>query len=246
MTTLPEIEKAILGLPPSECERLEEWLSALIHTPRRVGEPAVAYAGAMSFPMTFEEYLEFEEQSRVRHEYIAGEIFAMTGVTKRHNRIAGNLYYAFVTHLKGGPCDTYMSDVKVKLRVNRDIHAYYPDVMVVCDRDPKEDRYVADPKLIVEVLSASTAGVDRHEKRVAYREIPTLEEYVIVAQDSAVVMVFRRAENWQSIVLASLEATLEVHSIALTVPLARIYEGETLGAADPGRETGDQSPHFCR
>ena len=110
MTTLPEIERVILGLPPAECERP----------------------------------------------------FAMTGVTKRRNRISGRLYSAFASHLKGGPCDAYVSDVKVKLRVNRDIHAYYPDVMVVCGRGPKVDRYVADPKLVVEVLSTSTAGVDRH------------------------------------------------------------------------------------
>lgn len=226
MTTLPEMEKVILGLPPAECERLEEWLSILIHTPRRVAEPAVAYAGAMSFPMTFEEYLEFEEPSRIRHEYIAGEIFAMTGVTKRHNRISGRLYSAFTNHLKGGPCDAYISDVKVKLRVNHDIHAYYPDVMAVCGRDPKEDRYVADPKLVVEVLSTSTAGVDRHEKRIAYREIAALEEYVIVAQDSAEVTIFRRHESWQPTMLESLDASLELRSIGLTVPLAQIYEGE--------------------
>lgn len=228
MTTLPEIEKAILRLPPAECERLEEWLSTLSRTPRRVAEPAVAYTGAMSFPMTFEEYLEFEEQSRIRHEYIAGEIFAMTGVTKRHNRIAGNLYYACAGHLRGGPCDIYMSDVKVKIRVNRDTHAYYPDLMVVCGRDPQEDRYVADPKLIVEVLSTSTAGVDRHEKRVAYREIPTLEEYVIVAQESVEVTIYRRAEDWRPRVLGSLEASIELVSIGLALRLAEVYEGEEL------------------
>lgn len=228
MTTLPEIEKAILRLPPAECARLEEWLSALTHMPRRVGEPAAAYAGAMSFPMTFEEYLEFEEQSRIRHEYIAGEIFAMTGVTKRHNRIAGRLYRAFADHLKGGPCDAYISDVKVKLRVNRDTHAYYPDVMVVCDRDPQEDRYVADPKLVVEVLSSSTAGVDRHEKRVAYREIPTLEEYVIIAQESVEVTVFRLEQNWEPVALNALESILELRSIGLTLPLAHVYQGEAM------------------
>lgn len=228
MTTLSEIEKAILRLPPAECERLEEWLSALTHTPRRVAEPAVAYAGGMSFPMTFEEYLEFEEQSRIRHEYIAGEIFAMTGVTKRHNRIAGNFYHAFAMHLKGGPCDAYMSDVKVKLQVNRDTHVYYPDVMVVCDRDPNEDRYVADPKLIVEVLSTSTAGVDRHEKRIAYREIAALEEYVIAAQESIEVTVYRRADEWRPVILESCDAIIELTSIGLTLQLAQIYEREAM------------------
>lgn len=229
MTTLSEIERTILELPPAECERLAEWLLSLMQTPRRIAEPpAAAYAGGMSFPMTFEEYLEFEEQSRIRHEYIAGEIFAMTGVTKRHNRIAGRIYGAFASHLAGGPCDAYISDVKVRLQVNRDTHVYYPDVMVVCDRDPNEDLYVANPKLIVEVLSASTAGVDRHEKRVAYREITTLKEYVIVAQKGVEVTVFRRDENWMPVVLDALEAAVELPSIGLTLPLAQIYDGEAL------------------
>lgn len=235
MTTLPVIEKAILDLPPAECERLAEWLSALMLTPRRVAEPALAYAGAMSFPMTLEEYLEFEEHSRVRHEYIAGEIFAMTGATKRHNRIAGRLYQAFAGHLKGSSCDPYISDVKVKLQVNRDVHVYYPDVMVVCGRDPQEDRYVANPKLIVEILSTSTAGVDRHEKRVAYRGIAELEEYVIVAQHAIEVAVFRRAEDWQPTVLESLEATLDLRSISLQMSLAQIYEGEAVAAGSSAR-----------
>ena len=228
MTTLPAIEQAILNLPPAECARLAEWVSALMQSSRRVAEPAAAYAGAMSFPMTLEEYLEFEEQSRIRHEYIAGEIFAMTGATKLHNRIAGRIYHALATHLKGGPCDAYISDVRVKLRVNRDTHVYYPDVMVVCGRDPDEDRYVANPKLIVEVLSTSTAGVDRHEKRVAHREIAALEEYVIVAQDTIEVTVLRREEKWEAEVLGSPESILELRSIGLSLPLARIYEGERL------------------
>lgn len=228
MTTLIGIEKAILNLPPAECGRLAEWLSALMQTSRRVAEPTVAYAGAMPFPMTLEEYLEFEEHSRVRHEYIAGEIFAMTGMTKRHNRIAGRLYSTFAGHLKGGPCDPYVSDVRVKVQVNRDVHVYYPDVMVVCDRDPQEDRYVANPKLIVEVLSGSTAGVDRHEKRVAYRGIAALEEYVIVAQEAIQVTVFRRDEGWRPVVLESRDSILELRSIDLRMPLAQIYGDETM------------------
>jgi len=232
VTTLSEIEKTILRLPPAECERLADWLSSLMQTPRRVAEPATAYAGGMSFPMTFEEYLQFEEQSRIRHEYIAGEIFAMTGVTKRHNRIAGRIYRAFASHLGGSPCDAYISDVKVRLQVNRDTHAYYPDVMVVCDRDPNEDAYIANPKLIVEVLSPSTTGVDRHEKRIAYREITALEEYVIVAQNAIEVTVFRREGNWAPVVLDALESALELGSIGLVLSLAQIYEGEAISGSD--------------
>lgn len=226
MATLPEIEEAILTLPSAERARLAEWFAEIMATPRGVAEPVAPYAGQLRFPMTFEEYLEFEEHSRNRHEYLAGEIFAMSGPTKLHNRIAGRLYNAFATHLKGGPCDSYMAEIKVKIQVNRDIYVYYPDVMVVCGRDPQEDRYAADPKLIVEVLSPSTAGVDRHEKRVNYGWIPTLEEYVIAAQESMEVIVFRRREDWRPVVVRSPDATLELRSIGLTIPLAQIYDGE--------------------
>jgi Uma2 family endonuclease len=85
---------------------------------------------------------------------------------------------------------------------------------------------VANPKVIVEVLSTSTAGVDRQEKRIAYREIAELEEYLIVAQESAQVTIFRRSESWQPVILDSLEESLELRSVGLTIPLAQIYEGE--------------------
>ena len=226
MDTVPEIEKSILRLPPAECVRLAEWLAELMQTPRRVAESARAYAARQDLPLTLEEYLEYEEHSRVRHEYLAGEIFAMTGVTKEHNRIAGRFYLALAHHLQGGPCEPFISDVKVKLQVNRDNYVYYPDVMVVCGRETDDDRYVADPKLIVEVLSASTAGVDRHEKRMNYRWISALEEYVVVAQEGVEVTIFRRAAEWEPVVLESLDATLELRSVDLHLPLAQIYEGE--------------------
>ncbi|MDE2450425.1 MAG: Uma2 family endonuclease [Gammaproteobacteria bacterium] len=179
-------------------------------------------------PMTFEEYLELEANSRVRHEYLAGEVFAMCGVTPRHNRIAAGIYSTFRDHLRGGPCEPYIAEVAVKLRISRDDYAYYPDVMVVCGREKAEERFFTDPKLIVEVLSPSTASVDRHEKRIAYRRIPALEEYVIVAQDAVEVTAFRRQEGWEPVVLGSIDSVLELRSIDLRVPLARVYEDEAV------------------
>jgi Uma2 family endonuclease len=132
--------------------------------------------------MSFDEYMELEERSLTKHEYVAGQVFAMSGVTKRHNRIAGRLYCACADHLRGGPCAPYISDVKVRLTVGKDTCVYYPDVMVVCSPHESEDRYVADPKLIAEVLSDSTARTDRHEKRIHYGGIRALEEYLPLAQ----------------------------------------------------------------
>lgn len=234
MNTLADIEKAILTLSRVECDRLVEWLEMFRRDRRRVCEPGTKYRAEPDSPMTFEEYLEVEANSQIRHEYLGGEVFAMSGVTPRHNRIASRLHGAFREHLKGGPCDSYMSEVAVKLRMSRDDYAYYPDVMVVCGREKGDERFFTDPKLIVEVLSPSTAGVDRHEKRIAYRCIAALEEYVIVAQDTIEVTVFRREEGWKSELLESRGSILELRSIGLSLPLAEIYAGETLGDVDPG------------
>ena len=227
MTTLAEIETAVLNLSQVEFHRLLEWLTPLTQNRLRIAEPQPAYR-VEPYPMTLEEYLEFEASSRIRHEYLAGEVIAMSGATPRHNRLAGQFYEAFRTHLKGGPCRTYMGDVQVKLRISRDDYVYYPDVMVVCGREKEGERFFTDPKLIVEVLSPSTASVDRHEKRIAYRRIATLEEYVIVAQDAVEVTAFRREEDWAPVVLGSLDAVLELRSIDLRVPLAGVYEDESV------------------
>jgi Uma2 family endonuclease len=211
-----------------EFQKLAEWLTELDQNRLRVAEPRTEYRADAGHPMTVEEYLEFESGSRIRHEYLAGEVFAMSGVHPRHNRIAGKLYQAFGNHLKGGPCEPYMGDVKVKLRANRDDYVYYPDVMVVCGRQQPEQPFVTNPKLIVEVLSRSTAGVDRHEKRVNYRWIAALEEYVIVAQSVTEVTLFRRDEAWRPTVLHARDSILELRSIDFRVPLAQIYEGELM------------------
>lgn len=227
MTTLAEIERAVLGLSQVEFNRLVEWLTPLTENRLRVAEPQSAYRFE-PYPMTLEEYQDLQASSRIRHEYLAGEVIAMSGATPRHNRLTGRLYEAFSAHLKGGPCRSYMSEVQVRLRISRDDYVYYPDVMVVCTREREGERFFTDPKLIVEVLSPSTASVDRHEKRIAYRRIAALEEYIIVAQDAVEVTAFRREKAWEPVVLGSLDSVLELCSIDLRVPLALIYEGETM------------------
>lgn len=227
MTTLAEIEGAVLKLSQVEFQRLIAWLTPLTQNRLRVTEPQAPYR-VDPYPMTLEEYQELEASSRIRHEYLAGEIIAMSGATPRHNRLAGQFYEAFRAHLKRGPCRPYMGEVQVKLRISRDDYVYYPDVMVVCGHEREGERFFTDPKLIVEVLSPSTASVDRHEKRIAYRRIPALEEYVIVAQESIEVTVHRRVEDWVPAVLDRPDSILELGSIGLALPLAQIYEGEAV------------------
>ncbi len=230
MDTLQQIERSILNLSQIEFERLTEWLRELMQAPFRIAEPPARKPIEFGDRMTFEEYLDYEAGSRIRHEYLAGDLFAMSGVTRRHNRIASRLHRAFEDHLKGSPCEVYISEVMVKLRVSRDDYVYYPDVMVVCDRGRPEERFVTDPKLIVEVLSPSTEHVDRGEKRYNYRWVASLEEYVTVAQAAPQITVYRRAEDWKPVVLESPDAIVELCSIGLAFPVKQVYEEERRAA----------------
>jgi Uma2 family endonuclease len=175
--------------------------------------------------ISVEDYLKFEADGQVRHEYIGGRTHAMAGTSEQHNLIAGNVFNAFFNHLRGGPCKTYMADFKVRLEINREDILYYPDVMVACVRDGVEKYYLRYPKIIVEVLSESTEAIDRREKLLNYPTISTLAEYVLIAQDTREVTVHRREEQWRPVLLTLPEALVEFRSIKLTLPLAQIYEG---------------------
>jgi Uma2 family endonuclease len=175
--------------------------------------------------LSVEDYLAGEEASELKHEYIGGVVYAMAGVTKRHNLIAQNICQAFRQRLKGGPCSIFISDVKVQLKLQQQDVFYYPDVMVGCDLRDTGPLSLRFPKLLVEVSSESTERVDRHEKLAAYQTIETLNEYVIIAQDRAEVTVFRRAGNWFPEVLTELGSTLNLTALDLALPLSAIYEG---------------------
>ena len=113
----------------------------------------------------------------VKHEYGAGQIFAMVGVSRDHNRIALNLFKLLEAHLYGGPCQIYVAEVKV--RVEKADAFYYPDIAVTCDASDTEKYYLTHPCLIVEVLSPSTEGIDRREKLMAYQQLESLQEYIL-------------------------------------------------------------------
>ena len=128
-----------------------------------------------------EEYLDGELHSDIRHELINGVAYAMVGATTNHNRISRNVLTEATVHLKGQPCEPFGADMKVKVGKN----FYYPDVMVDCSEDAGgKDLFKQNPVFIVEVLSDSTQLFDRKAKFAAYRDIPTLEEYVLIEQRS--------------------------------------------------------------
>jgi Uma2 family endonuclease len=228
MNTVQEIKQAILRLPEAERESIATWLGNGSDTDSNYGvsEPALAYASSPASPLlTADEYLEFEQTADGRHEFVAGVLYAMAGPSKRHNRIAVNLVAAFHGHVRGGPCDAYISDVKLRLKVGHDDVFYYPDVMVACQREDASEYYLQLPKLIIEVLSPSTEKTDRREKALNYRQIATLEEYVLIAQNRPHVEIQRRADDWRPTLVTSLDAIAEFRSIGLSLPLTQIYEG---------------------
>jgi Uma2 family endonuclease len=232
MHTVEEIKQAILQLCAAERERIATWLDSDADSSYTAAEPATAYANSPVSPLlTADEYLEFEHTCDVRHEFVAGTLYAMADPSKSHNLIAGNLIATFHGHVRGGPCNAYVSAIKLRLKVGHDDLFYYPDVMVACEREDASEYYLQLPKLIIEVLSPSTEKIDRREKALNYRQIATLEEYVLVAQNRPHVEIQRRADNWQPTVVTSLDATAEFHSIGLSMPLTQIYEDTHVSAS---------------
>ena len=168
--------------------------------------------------ITEEEYLKGELTSEIKHEYIDGYVYAMSGASKNHDRIALYLLRKFGNHLEKSPCEPFTSDMKVKVGTKY----FYPDVTVVCDDKTQAEYYTESPAILVEVLSKSTRRRDEKLKRMIYQTIPTLQEYVLIEQDFVDVEVCRRSEGWVSnhFFLGD-EVTFE--SIGLTVPVEEIY-----------------------
>lgn len=174
-----------------------------------------------------DEYLENEKASPVRHEYLAGLVYAMAGASATHNVIALNLASRLRAHLRGKPCRTFMSDMKVKIEA---IDAfYYPDVLVACDPSDNAVYFRTNPVLIIEVTSPTTAVTDRREKLLAYQKIPGLREYVLIAQDEISVQVYRRAKNgrWWEETLGP-DDVIELESVDLNMPVKEAYEDVNL------------------
>lgn len=144
--------------------------------------------------MTAEEYLEWEAKQEFRHEYVDGEIIAMTGGSLPHNDIALNFYTALRPHVRQRGYRVNVSNAKVQARKNS--RYFYPDVVISCYPDDLKSReFIQQPKAIVEVLSPSTANYDRTKKLKYYRQIPSLQEYVLVESEEIAVEVFQRGEG---------------------------------------------------
>jgi len=149
---------------------------------------------AADLRMSVPEFLAWDATQSQKHEFVGGEVFAMAGAEDRHVTVSGNLYVALRQHLRGTPCRTFMSDMK--LFVASDDAFYYPDVFVTCGAaDPASAHSKSEASFIAEVLSPSTAAYDRGAKFASYRRLPTLAEYLLVDLDTRRSDLFRKGAD---------------------------------------------------
>jgi Uma2 family endonuclease len=171
--------------------------------------------------MTPQEYFAFEEKTPLKHEYLDGLVYAMVGATARHNTIAGNIFVELRTRRRQG-CEVFISDMKLKVKLAVGEFYYYPDLLVSCSTADRDPLFREQPAVLVEVASPSTLRIDRGEKLGVCREIPSLQEYVIVGQDRALIEVYRRRSDWAREALSPGEDLL-LESLGITMSRSQIY-----------------------
>ncbi|WP_045114822.1 Uma2 family endonuclease [Microscilla marina] len=174
---------------------------------------------------TYEEYLELEQTEGIRYEYYQGEIFAMAGSTKRHNRISRNTLFLFEQSLNDN-CEAFIGDVKVE--INQHKHYVYPDVVVTCDaNDVANDQevYVKHPSLVVEVLSKSTQGYDKNEKQKAYMRLPSLEYYMLIEQNTCEIELYSRQKDlWSYALYNDPNQVIALPKLNLSLKVSDVYK----------------------
>lgn len=176
---------------------------------------------------TSEEYFAWEQEQSVRHEYIDGEVSAMTGGTVNHGQIGVNFTLLLGNHLRGSGCRVLSSDVKVGIQASNDY--VYPDLSVTCnDRDRTAIEFISYPCTIVEVLSPSTEAYNRGDKFKLYRRSTTLRDYVLVSSDKIAIDLYRKDERdrWE-IINYTAGDVVELDSVNLTFPIEQAFEGIT-------------------
>ncbi|MCP3957857.1 MAG: Uma2 family endonuclease [bacterium] len=180
---------------------------------------------------TFEEYLAHDRESEVRYEYLDGQIFAMSGASRKHNLVNSNIQAALHPQVRGHGCEIYVCDMRVRIPA-ADLGTY-PDIVVVCGEpefEGEKEDVLTNPTLLVEVLSPSTEDYDHGKKFAHYRTLPSLASYLMFAQDEVHVELFERqaANRWAFSELRSLEDVLDLPVIESRLALADVY------AAVPG------------
>ena len=185
-----------------------------------------------------QEYLRLERQSEYKSEYVNGQIFAMTGASRKHNLITTNISRELSQQLKGRPCEVYAVDMRVKVRATG-LYTY-PDVAVACGEPEFEDNFIdtlLNPTLLVEVLSPSTERYDRIAKSSYYRTMESLAEHLLVARDEIRVEQYVKQPNgeWLLFEFLTLDRTVQLPSIACSLQLSEVYDRISI---DPHQHAG--------
>jgi len=202
---------------------------------------------------TVEEYLEMERASEVRHEYLDGEIYEMSGESISHGRICTNIVVTLGAQLRGRQCDVFSKDMKIRSgwlpsprRMMKGLFSY-PDVVIVCGTPETHDEYqdiLINPNVIIEVLSDTTERFDRRDKFQRYRtHLPSLTDYILVSQNLALIEQFTRQTNdrWLYTVVSDMEGELHIASIGCGLRLADVYDRVTFPPPEDEEFIEDQS-----
>jgi Uma2 family endonuclease len=193
---------------------------------------------ATKHSVTVDEYLRAEAASDIKHEFHDGEVLAMSGGTYDHSVIIANLIQHLGNHLTGSRCRVLDSNMRIRITPGNYV---YPDASVVCGPpqfDPQDPNRttILNPRVVIEVLSASIEGYDRGGKFTQYREIFGLEEYVLVAQDRPLVETFVRQpeSGWLMLPTSGIDSTAAIRSLKIELPLQAIYADVTFGRPTAG------------
>lgn len=171
--------------------------------------------------ISVDDYLAGELQAELRHEYIDGQAYAMTGASDRHGLIVNALAYAMTPAARRKGCQLFSSDMKLRLEIGGKTLFYYPDLLLTCDPQDRAPYFRCSPCILIEVLSESTARIDRREKLLAYQTLPSLRAYLLVEQDTQRVELYRRDNDWQVEYFEDGDIPLDCLDMAL--PVADVY-----------------------
>jgi len=175
-----------------------------------------------AYSISVEDYLQGEPVSEIRHEYVAGQVYAMVGASDRHGLIVNAMAFTLTPAARTQSCQLFTSDMKVRLSIAGQEIFYYPDLVLSCDPNDRATYFRERPCLIVEVLSEATERIDRREKLLAYQTIPSLREYILVAQDQMRVETYRRGNDWRPEVIT--EGAVSVECLDVDIAIETIYE----------------------
>ena len=183
----------------------------------------IMYSLPKFIDLTIDEYLQFDLESMVPHEYIAGQVYPVLKKSHHVKIIAENIFSRLRTQLHGKQCRVFSSDMKIRIEPINVF--YYPEVFVVCDSQDKEKFFKTRPCVIVEILSPNTERINRNEKLLNYRQLSSLQEYILVSQSEIKVDIYRKINqnNWLLETFTE-NSTLKLQSVDVEITMAEMYE----------------------